>query len=165
MSRPEPTAAGPLRALLLEQLEGKGAHLDFDAAVEGMPYDEVGVRAEGLPHSVWELVEHLRIALWDLVEFSRDPDHQSPQWPAGYWPPTPGPPTEAAWEESVAAYRRHLQEMRELVADPKRDLLAPLPWGDGQTLAREALLAADHAAYHLGQVVQVRRLLGCWDGS
>lgn len=156
------TTDDPLRKLLLEQLEGRGAHLDFDGVLEGMPYDHTGVRAEGLPHTVWELVEHLRIALRDIVEFSRDPDHESPEWPDGYWPPGQGPTGEEAWEGSVAAYRRHLEEMREMVADPERDPLAPFPWGDGQTLAREALLAADHAAYHLGQVVQVRRLLDCW---
>lgn len=152
----------PLRAHLLEVLEGRGAHLDFDAALAGVPYEAVGVRPEGVPHSLWELVEHLRIALWDLVGFSRDPRHESPGWPDGYWPPAQGPESPAAWQASLDAYRRHLEEMKELVRDEDRDPFQTLPWGDGQTLAREALLAADHAAYHLGQIVDVRRLLGLW---
>ncbi|HEX2253866.1 MAG TPA: DinB family protein [Thermoanaerobaculia bacterium] len=154
--------ADPLRHAILELLEGRGAHAGFDAVVADFPPELRGVRPAGLEHSGWELLEHLRIALWDLVEFSRDPEHRSPPWPAGYWPPAAGPPDDAAWEASVEAYRRHLGEMRALVADPERDLTAPLPWGDGQTLLREALLAADHASYHLGQMVDLRRLLGDW---
>ena len=162
-ARPEREAAdGAVRRHLLDLLEGKGAHLDFESVVTGMPWRRAGERPEGLAHSVWQLVEHLRIALWDLVEFSRDPKHESPPWPEGYWPPNAAPAGEEDWEASLAAYRRHLGEMRELVADPGRDLFVRFPWGDGQTLAREAMLAADHAAYHLGQVVQVRRLLGEW---
>ena len=143
-------------------LEGKGAHVDFDGAVAGMPWQRAGEQVEGLPHSVWQLVEHLRIALWDLVEFSRGPGHESPPWPEGYWPEAAGPRDAAEWERALAAYRRHLEAMREMVEDRGRDLFAAFEWGDGQTLAREALLAADHAGYHLGQVVQVRRLLGEW---
>ena len=152
----------PLRAHLLELLEGRSAHLDFDAAVEAMPHGALGQRPEGMGHSVWELVEHLRIALWDLVEFSRDPRHVSPEWPRGYWPQSRAPQSTEAWRASLDAYRRHLEEMKALVRDEDRDLFQALPWGDGQTLAREAMLAADHAAYHLGQIVDVRRLLGVW---
>jgi hypothetical protein len=151
-----------VRRHLLELLAGRSAHLDFDAAVAGMPWRRAGERPEGAAHSVWQLVEHLRAALWDLVEFSRDPQHESPPWPEGYWPVAAAPAGEEDWEASLAAYRRHLGEMREMVADRGRDLFAPFSWGDGQTLAREAMLAADHAAYHLGQVVQVRRLIGEW---
>jgi hypothetical protein len=151
-----------LRDHLLELLRGGSAHLDFDQAIEGLPPHLRGVRPEGLPHSVWELLEHLRIAQWDILEFSRNPDHASPDWPAGYWPTSPAPPDEAAWERSLAAVRREIREMMDLVADPKTDLSARIPWGDGQTILREALLVADHNAYHLGQIVLVRRLLGAW---
>src|SRR4029079_18998670 len=108
------------------------------------------------------LLEHLRLAQWDILEFSRDPKHVSPKWPEGYWPASPEPPDAGAWEHSVATSRRDLQAMKELVADPRSDLHAPFAHGEGQTMLREALLVADHNAYHLGQMVLVRRLLGCW---
>lgn len=153
----------PLRRRLVELLEGKGAHVDFDGAVEGLSPEAAGRRAPGLPHTAWQLVEHLRIALWDLVEYSRSGEHESPPWPEGYWPADEAPPSEAAWAASLAAYRRHLGEMIALVADPSRDLHAPLPWSDGAAdLLREALLAASHASYHLGQLVDLRRALGDW---
>jgi hypothetical protein len=153
----------PLRHQILALLDGKGAHLDFDGTVAGLDAELAGRPAPGLPHTAWQLVEHLRIALWDLVEYSRRPDHESPDWPAGYWPAGAAPPAPAAWEESLAAYRFHLQEMKALVADPAGDLLAPLPGSDfGASLLREALLAAGHASYHLGQIVDVRRALGAW---
>jgi hypothetical protein len=153
----------PLRRRVVELLEGRGAHLDFDAAVRGLSAEVAGRRAPGLPHTAWQLVEHLRIALWDLVEFSRSGEHESPPWPEGYWPDGEAPPSAAAWEESLAAYRRHLGEMIALVSDPGSDLLAPLPWSDrGADLLREALLAASHAAYHLGQLVDLRRALDDW---
>jgi DinB family protein len=152
-----------LRDHLLELLRCGSAHLDFDKAIEGLPPHLRGVRPQGSPHSVWELLEHLRIAQWDILEFSRNPDHTSPPWPEGYWPESPAPPDDAAWERSEEAFRRELQEMMDLVSNPGTDLYARIPWGDGQTLLREALLVADHNAYHLGQIVLVRRLLGAWD--
>lgn len=151
-----------LRDHLLELLRGGSAHLDFDKAIAGLPADLWGVRPEGTPHSVWELVEHLRIAQWDILDFSRNPDYASLDWPKDYWPPTPAPADAAAWEESVAAFHRDLKAMQDLVADPKTDLYAKIPWGDGQTILREALLVADHNAYHLGQIVAVRQMLGDW---
>lgn len=154
----------PLRRRVVELLEGKGAHVDFDAAVRGLSAAAAGRRVAGLPHTAWQLVEHLRIALWDLVGFSASGEHESPPWPEGYWPAEEAPPSEAAWEESLAAYRRHLGEMIALVSDPATDLLAPLPWSDqGADLLREALLAASHASYHLGQLLDLRRALGEWD--
>jgi hypothetical protein len=150
-----------LRDVLAELLDGRSAHVDFDRAVKGMPFGEVGVRPAGVEHSVWELVEHLRIAAEDIVEFSRGP-HESPPWPDGYWPAEAAPGGEDEWEASLAAYRDWVEAMREMVTNRERELLEPFEWGDGQTLAREAMLLADHAGYHLGQIVFVRRLLGCW---
>lgn len=150
----------PLRDLLLEMLDGKSAHLDLAAALEGMPFERVGERPDGVEHSVWELVDHLRRALHDLVEFSRDAGYESPSWPEGFWPQAAAPADRAEWDRAVEEYQELLDSMRDLVRGS--DLLEPLAWGDGQTLAREALLAVDHAGYHVGQIVQLRRLLGEW---
>lgn len=152
-----------LRDHLLELLRGGSAHLNLDKAIGGLPPDLRGKKAPGLPHTVWQLLEHLRIAQWDILEFSRDKDHVSPDWPSGYWPEAEAPQDEAAWNRSVETLRRELQEMQDLVADPKTDLYAKIPWGDGQTVLREALLIADHNAYHLGQIVSVRQALGAWE--
>lgn len=151
-----------LRDHLLELLRGRSAHLDFEKALGGLPPDLRGAKAAGLPHTVWQLLEHLRIAQWDILEFSRSPDHVSPKWPEGYWPETEAPPDAAAWDSSLGAFRSDLQEMQDLVADPQTDLCAKIPWGDSQTILREALLVADHNAYHLGQIVSVRQALGAW---
>ena len=141
-------------------LDWDHAHMKFDDAVEGFPPALRGKRPAGGPHSPWELLEHLRIAQWDILEFTRNPKHVSPPWPAGYWPATEAPPTESAWDESVAAFRADLRALADLTADPSVDLFARIPHGDGQTVLREVLLTADHNAYHLGQLVMVRRLLG-----
>jgi hypothetical protein len=153
-----------LRRHLLELLRGGSAHLDFDTAVAELPARLRGVRPEGAAHSPWEVLEHLRIAQWDILEFSRDPAHVSPEWPAGYWPAAPEPPDPEAWDRTVEAFRRDLAAMQALVEDPASDLFTPFPHGKGQTLLREALLVADHNAYHLGELVVVRRLLGAWRG-
>jgi uncharacterized damage-inducible protein DinB len=158
---PDQTAA--LREHLLHLLRGGGAHLDFEKAVAALPPELRGVRPAGLPHSPWRLLEHMRIAQWDILEFSRNPRHVSPPFPDGYWPQGDAPPDAAAWDRSVAAYRADLRAMEALVADPASDLFTPFPHGQGQTLLREALLVADHNAYHLGQLVVVRRLLGAWE--
>jgi hypothetical protein len=121
-----------------------------------------GRKPRAAQHTAWQLLEHLRIAQWDILEFSRKPKHVSPAWPDGYWPATPAPPDEAAWDKSVRRFRADLKAMQKLVANPASDLFAPLPHGDGQTLLREALLLADHNAYHVGQLVLLRRLLGAW---
>jgi hypothetical protein len=152
-----------LRDHLLELLKGGHGHATFDKAVEDLPANLRGAKASGLPHTVWQLVEHLRIAQWDILEFSRDKDHVSPDFPKGYWPETTEPPDEAAWEKSVETFRKDLQAVQDLVADPKTDLYAKLPWGDGQTVLREAMLVADHNAYHVAQIVSVRQVLGAWE--
>ena len=152
-----------LRDHLLELLKGGHGHATFDKAIEGLPANLRGAEASGLPHTIWQLVEHLRIAQWDILEFSRDEKHVSPDWPAGYWPKTATPPDDAAWEKSVESFRKDLQTVQDLVADPKTDLYAKLPWGDGQTVLREAMLTADHNAYHVAQIVSVRQVLGAWE--
>jgi hypothetical protein len=151
-----------LRKHLLDLLEGGGAHLNFDDAVRDVPVDIRGKRPKGASHSPWEVLEHLRIAQWDILEFSRNPKHVSPEFPTGYWPAAPAPPDEKAWDQSVEAFRAGLRAMAALVADESTDLFAQLPHGDGQTILREALLVADHNAYHLGQFVLLRRLAGAW---
>jgi hypothetical protein len=151
-----------LRQHLLELLNGGHAHAEFDTAVRNLPAALRGKRPNGAEHSPWEILEHLRIAQGDILEFSRDPGHQSPAWPSGYWPATPEPPDDKAWDKSVRAFRRDLKAMSDLVANPATDLFARIPHGNGQTILREALLIADHNAYHLGELVLLRRLLGAW---
>lgn len=154
-----------LRAELDRLLSGAGAHVDFEKAIEGLPAKLRGEKPNGSPHSAWELVEHLRIAQWDMLEFSRNPKHVSPKWPAGYWPATAAPSSESEWERSVAAFRNDLDSMRKMIAEPSSDLFAPLAHGDGQSLLREAMQMADHNAYHIGELVLLRRILGAWDLS
>jgi len=151
-----------LRQHLLELLRGGSAHLGFDQAIEGLPADLRGARVQELPHTPWQLLEHLRLAQWDILEFSRNPDHASPKWPDGYWPETAMPPDDPAWDRSVEQFRNDLQAMQDLVAAPQTDLFAKIPWGEGQTVLREALLVADHNAYHIGQLVTLRQALGAW---
>jgi hypothetical protein len=151
-----------LRKHLIYLLTEGGAHLDFDSAVKDMPFALQGKLPKGGAHSPWQILEHLRIALWDILEFSRNPKHVSPQWPEGYWPKTQNPPNASAWKKSAAQYRTHLKDMVTLIKDGSIDLFARIPHGDGQTILREVLLAADHNAYHLGQLVEVRRALGAW---
>jgi hypothetical protein len=151
-----------LREHVLYLLDGGGAHAKFDEAVADIPAKLRGKKPAGLPHSLWMLLEHLRLAQWDILEFSRNPKHASPKWPEGYWPKTEAPPTAAAWNASIKKFRKDLKAMQDLVKNPKTDLFARIPWGDGQTILREALLLADHNAYHLGQMLDVRRVLGAW---
>jgi hypothetical protein len=138
------------------------AHATFEQAVKGLPVELQGKVPKGAEHSPWQLLEHLRIAQSDILEFSRDAKHQSPKWPEGYWPKEKAPADEKAWDKSVRAFKKDLKEMCALVEDPKTDLFAKIPHGDGQTILREALLTADHNAYHVGQLVLVRKMLGAW---
>jgi hypothetical protein len=151
-----------LREHLVALLRGGGAHLDFESAIADLPEKLRGARPPGLPHTPWRLVEHMRIAQWDILNFSTDPHHVSPEFPDGYWPVGDAPPDPGAWDRTIAAFRSDLEAMQHLVADPATDLFASIPGGQGQTILREALLVADHNAYHLGQLVVVRRLLGAW---
>ncbi len=151
-----------LREHVLYLLRGGGAHLDFEKAIAGLPPEVRGAKPAGQPHTPWRLLEHLRIAQRDILEFSRNPKHVSPRFPEGYWPTGDAPPDDNAWDRSVAGFRADLRAMQDLVADPASDLFTPFAHGEGQTLLREALLVADHNAYHLGQLVLVRRLVGAW---
>ena len=151
-----------LRDHILELLKGGHAHTTFDDAIKDLPSKLRGSKPENFPHSPWMLVEHIRIAQWDILEFSRSAKHKSPKWPEGYWPKTAEPPSAEAWNESVEQVRRDSKAMSDLVKDPSTDLFAKIPGGDGQTILREALLVADHNAYHVAQIVDVRRLLKDW---
>jgi hypothetical protein len=152
----------PVREHLIWLLEGGHAHAKQDDVVRGFPMDRIGTRPEGAPHSAWELLEHMRIAQNDILRFSLSAGHVSPAWPEGHWPATPAPERDSHWSKSVRAFRKDLAEFVELIRDPAQNLYKKFPWGDGQTLMREALLIADHNSYHLGQLVLVRRLLGVW---
>jgi hypothetical protein len=154
-----------LRKHIADLLSGHNAHVDWKAAFKGIPPKLRGVRPDGMPYSAWELLEHMRIAQWDILEFSRDAKHVSPDWPAECWPETPAPPNANAWDKSLKLFERDLTAMNKLVANPKTDLFARVPHGTGQTILREALLVADHNAYHVGQVILVRRILGAWKQS
>ncbi len=153
-----------LRQHLVELLAGGAAHAKFDDVVKGLSPKLRGARPSKFPHSPWMLLGHLRLGQWDILEFSRNSKHVSPAWPEGYWPKTQAPPNSAAWNRSIEEFRRDLKAMQDLVTNPETDLFARIPWGDGQTILREALLLADHNAYHLGQFVDLRRLLGAWKG-
>src|SRR5262249_17944699 len=149
-----------LREHLLYLLRDGGAHAGFDAALGDWPVQLAGVKVANFPHTAWMLLEHLRLAQSDILEFSRTPKHISPQWPEGYWPSSESPPSEEAWKASMSAFKKDLRAMEKLVADPKVDLYAKIPWGDGQTILRETLLVADHNSYHLGQLVMLRKSIG-----
>jgi DinB superfamily len=151
-----------LREHVVYLLNGGGAHARFVDVVKDIPEELRCVKPNGLPHTAWMMLEHLRLAQWDILEFSRNAKYRSPKWPEGYWPKTEAPPGTAAWNKSIQQFRKDLKSMQDLIANPKTDLYAPIPWGDGQTVLREALLLADHNAYHLGQLIDVRRLLGAW---
>ena len=154
--------AESLRSHLADLLLKGNAHLDFDKATAGLAPELRGRTIPGVPHSPWRLVEHMRLAQWDILHFCRDPNHQSPEFPAGYWPKGDAPPDDLAWDRTLAEFRADRQALVDLVTDPAADLFARLPHGEGQTLLKEALLVADHNAYHLGELVVVRRGLGAW---
>ena len=151
-----------IRAGLVQALDWDSAHASFDAAVKDFPVALRGKRVQGLPYTAWELLEHLRIAQHDILDFSRNPDYEEIAWPDGYWPKSAEPPTPAAWDESVAAFRRDRDAVKQLATDQAIDLTAKIPHGSGQTYGREVLLVLDHNAYHVAEIVMLRRLLGAW---
>jgi hypothetical protein len=152
-----------LRNHLMRLLDWGDAHADFERVVAHLPAHTQGVRPEGLPYSLWQLLEHMRLSQADILDFCRNPQYRQPAWPAGYWPRTEAPPSPDAWERSADAFRADRQALIEMVADPGLDLFAEIEHGEGQTYLREVLLAADHGAYHLGEMVAIRRLLGVWE--
>ena len=153
----------PLRAQLADFLDWTHAHVGFDDAVKGIPPKLRGSVPKGFAHSVWEIVEHVRIAQHDILDFCRNPRYkQTMQWPGDYWPKTRGPKTASAWTTSLADLKRDRKAMQRLAADRRVDLFAKIPHGSGQTYIREVLLVADHTAYHVAQIVDVRRALGNW---
>ncbi len=148
-----------LRKHLLDLLEGRGAHVEVVKAVHDFPVQFKGSKVPNIPHTPWQLLEHMRIAQWDILEFCRNRDHVSPPFPAGYWLTSDVPPDARAWDRAVDSFRKDLRAMQDLVLDPTTDLFAEIPHGEGQTVLREALVLSDHTSYHLGQLVLVRRAL------
>jgi hypothetical protein len=148
-----------LREHLVAVLQGGHAHITFDKAVRGFPIDRAGIRPRGAPHSAWEQLEHIRLAQFDILRFSQSADYVSPPWPEGYWPKSPAPEKPAQWTASIRRYRKDLAEFEAMILDPAQNLHRKFPWGDGQTLLREALTLVDHTSYHLGQLMLVRQLV------
>jgi hypothetical protein len=153
-----------LREHVINLLSSRQAHVDLETALADFPPALRGKKPEGAPYTAWQLLEHIRIAQWDILQFSLNPEHVSPEFPIGYWPQKEVPPDEEAWAGSVAQFQADLKAMVDLVSNPSTDLYGPIAHGTGQTILREALLVADHNAYHLGQFVVVRRLLDAWPG-
>lgn len=153
-----------LRTQLLRLLDWHEAHVDFDAAVKGIPPKLRGAQPDGLPYSPWQLLEHMRIAQHDILDFCRNPAYTEMKWPDDYWPKGAAPPSAAAWDESIAAFRRDREALKQFLANPALDVFGKIPHGTSQTYLREVLLVADHNAYHLGQLVAARRQLGIWPG-
>ena len=148
-----------LREHLVSLLKGGNAHASFDDFIKDFPVEECGQRIEGLPYTAWQVLEHMRIAQWDILEFCRDARHVSPKWPAGYWPKPTDLGNATLWNETVEKFRADLKQMEELISKTSTDLFAKIPHGDGQTILREALLVADHNSYHLGVLVAIGRIL------
>ena len=156
------TSSAALRAQLRRILSWQDAHVGFEKSVEGLSPKLRGARVVGFPHSAWELLEHMRITQHDILDFCRNPGYTEMTWPDDYWPKSAEPPSERAWDDSIAAFRDDRAALEALAGDESIDLFATIPHGDGQTYLRELLLVADHNAYHLGQLVMVRQQLGAW---
>ncbi|MGH9586284.1 MAG: DinB family protein [Acidobacteriaceae bacterium] len=155
-----PTDDALLREQLVESLKKGNAHVDLFSALKDFPEELAGKKPNGASHSAWQLLEHIRIALNDLLTFSTDPNYVAPAWPDSYWPQEESPADAGAWRASVKALRADLNAFAQLIRNPASNLYAPIPWGSGQTLLREALVAIDHASYHVGQLVMLRKQLG-----
>jgi hypothetical protein len=149
-----------LRHQLVALLKGDQAHADFDSSIGDWPIQLAGVKVANFPHTAWMLLEHMRLAQWDLLEFSRNPKYVARKWPEEYWPTSEAPPSEKAWTASIAAFKKDLKAVEDLVTNSKTDLNWQIPWGDRQTILREILLVADHNSYHLGQLVMLRKSIG-----
>lgn len=163
MAQNQPADAA-LRSQLIDLLTSGNAHQPFEAAIKDLPAELRGVIPDKLPYSIWQLVDHIRIVQWDILEFSRDASHQSPPWPKGYWPEETTPANETEWQRALDQIRQDRDAFITLLNDPERNLYEPFAHGDGQSLLREALLIADHTAYHVGEIIIIRRLLNAWKG-
>jgi hypothetical protein len=155
----------PLREQLAELLDGHGAHMPFEDAVADFPEEAVNAFPPNVPYTPWHLVEHLRITQWDILEYVRNPDHESPDWPLGYWPQTDAVAAAGQFAESVAAFLADRAALRAMLMDPGRDLLAPIPHTPGHSLLREIRIAADHNAYHVGELAILRQVMGSWPAA
>ncbi len=155
---------GAVRKALLEFISGGNAHASIDDAVKDFPAALYAKKPEGSPHTAWQLLEHIRITLHDLVDFCRNPDYSAPKWPDGYWPKKDAPTSADLWNASVKDLKSDLQEFEKMLKAPDVDLYAKIPWGEGQTILREILLAGDHTSYHVGQLILLRKQLGAWEG-
>jgi DinB superfamily len=153
-----------LRQQLVDSLLKANAHVDTLSALKDFPEELFGKKPKGAPHSAWQLLEHIRFTLNDLLVFSTNPDYVAPKWPEAYWPKEAAPPNTAAWKSSVKALKADMDAFAKLLQNPESNLYAPIPWGEGQTLLREALLAIDHNSYHIGQLIMVRKQLDAWEG-
>ena len=151
-----------LKAEIAEVLRTSGAHADFEKAIKGFPLEDAGRRPKGVPWSAWQLLEHMRFTQADILEYVTTPDYAEKKWPEDYWPKSPAPSSTAEWNNSIDAFRKDREALRELALDKRIDLTAAIPHGNGQTYLREIVLAADHTAYHVGQLILVRQLLGIW---
>ena len=151
-----------LREQLVKFLRGGEAHAELKAVLDDFPVKARGVVPKGAEHSAWQLLEHIRIALHDLLDFSTNPNYVQPEWPKDYWPREAAPKDGAAWDRSVKAVKKDIADFEKLVGNPESNLYATITWGDGQTLLREVLVAGQHTSYHLGQIVLLRRVLGAW---
>ena len=156
------SAASDVRSTVARLLDWEDAHAGFDKVVGGLSAELRGQVPAGLPYSPWQLLEHLRITQHDILQFCVNPEYEELSWPADYWPKVAAPPSAKAWDESIAAFRKDRDALKQLALDPSVDLLAVVPAGTSQTYLRELLLVADHTAYHVGQLVLVRQLLGAW---
>jgi hypothetical protein len=152
----------PLREQISALLQQSRAHASFDDVVKDFPEKLRGVKPSGAPYSAWQLLEHMRLALSDIIDFCQNPKYVERKWPDDYWPKTEKPPSDAVWKSSIATIKKDIAEMQKLIENPTTDLYAPFPHGTGQNVLAEALLIADHNAYHIGQLALVRRLLGAW---
>ncbi len=151
-----------VREQLRELLEGGNAHMTFDEAVANFPREYTNSKAPNVPYTPWHLLEHIRLAQWDIIEFIRNPHYVSPPWPEGFWPAEDAQADDVAWEKTIASYRAGLQSLLEMVADPTVNLYAPIPHGDGQSILREILVVSDHNAYHIGEFATLRQVMGIW---
>ena len=151
-----------VRQHVLKLLQGGNAHMTFDQAIDGFPPEAINALPPNVLYSPWHLLEHIRITQWDILEFVRDPDHVSPAWPEGYWPPKGQEADGSRWQDTIQAFRSDMEALEAMVQDPATDLYADLPHAAGYTVLREILLVADHNAYHIGEFTILRQIMGTW---